>query len=155
MSRLTEHQKRLIFELNAAGAEYLVIGGMAIRAHGIKRITKDLDLIIGPTIENARLLYPILRRRFRFPEPHDYSDLTRPGIMLRDKDLDILSSIDGFNFAEAYARSTWANIDGCRLRVPTIEDLIMAKRSSLRSGNDEIAHLKDQEDIDLLETKRR
>lgn len=151
MSRLSEYQKRLVFEMNAAGTEYLVIGGMAIRAHGIKRETNDLDLIIGPSLQNAQLLNSIFLKRFRFREGHRAADLVRPNVMLREKGVDILSSIDGFNFADAYQRSTWKNLNGCRMRVPSIPDLIAAKRASLASGNDPLAHLRDREDIAILE----
>lgn len=151
MSKMTDTQKRLVFEMNAARAEYLVIGGMAMRAHGIKRATEDLDLLIGPTMENACALNPIFLRRFKFPEEHVAANLIRPGIMLRDKGIDILSSIEGFDFDGAYRRATWINLDGCRLRVPAVQDLITAKRASLASGNDEAAHVRDQEDILVLE----
>ena len=34
---------RLVAALNAGGVDYLVIGGMAVAAHGFVRATKDLD----------------------------------------------------------------------------------------------------------------
>jgi hypothetical protein len=70
--------------------------------------------------------------------------------MLRDKDIDILSSIEGFNFAEAYARAEWLILDEGRMRVPSTTDLVAAKRASLASGNDPVAHAQDQQDIELL-----
>ena len=38
--------------LNAAGADYLVIGGMAMVAHGFNRGTEDIDLLIDRAAEN-------------------------------------------------------------------------------------------------------
>jgi hypothetical protein len=64
MTRLSQQQKKIICEMNAAGAEYLVIGGMAIRAHGFKRPTSDLDLVIGARscgAKSARNLLPSYR----------------------------------------------------------------------------------------------
>ncbi|MBU0678752.1 MAG: hypothetical protein KJ626_11620 [Verrucomicrobia bacterium] len=38
----------LIAELNAAGVRYLVIGGQAVRLHGLPRFSMDWDLFIPP-----------------------------------------------------------------------------------------------------------
>lgn len=155
MGRLTDYQKKLIYAMNLAGAEYLVIGGVAIRAHGLMRTTRDIDLLIGPTIKNANLLNPIFVRRFQFQEGHTPAKLTELGKMLTDKEkgIDILTSIDGFDFASAYARSCTLTIDGCRMRVPSIPDLIETKKASLASGNDANAHRKDAADIHMLEAE--
>ncbi len=32
--------------LNEAGVRYLVVGGLAVNAHGYQRLTNDLDLVI-------------------------------------------------------------------------------------------------------------
>lgn len=38
--------------LNAAKVEYLIVGGLAVNAHGYERFTKDVDLVIGLEREN-------------------------------------------------------------------------------------------------------
>ena len=39
------------------GAEYLIVGGQAVIAHGYPRLTKDMDLLVRPTADNgARVL---------------------------------------------------------------------------------------------------
>lgn len=38
--------------LNAAGARYIVIGGMAIIQHGFVRATEDIDLLVDASAEN-------------------------------------------------------------------------------------------------------
>lgn len=40
--------------LNEAQVRYLVVGGLAVNAHGYVRATRDLDLVIGLTAENIR-----------------------------------------------------------------------------------------------------
>jgi hypothetical protein len=43
--------------LSAHGAEYLLVGGQAVIAHGYPRLTKDMDLWVRPTASNgARVL---------------------------------------------------------------------------------------------------
>ena len=40
--------------LNKEGADYVVIGGIAVQAHVLYRFTRDIDVLIRPTLENAR-----------------------------------------------------------------------------------------------------
>jgi hypothetical protein len=40
--------------LNNEGAAYVVIGGMAVIFHIPYRTTRDIDVLIEPTLENAR-----------------------------------------------------------------------------------------------------
>jgi len=41
-----EDVKQLISALNEAGAEYILIGGYALYAHGYRRATEDIDILI-------------------------------------------------------------------------------------------------------------
>jgi hypothetical protein len=42
----------IIKALNAAQVQYLIVGGLAVVAHGYERFTKDVDLVIGLEREN-------------------------------------------------------------------------------------------------------
>jgi hypothetical protein len=42
----------IIRALNQASVQYLIVGGVAVNAHGYERFTKDLDLVIGLEREN-------------------------------------------------------------------------------------------------------
>lgn len=37
--------ERVVAELNAAGVAYVIVGGLAVGAHGVVRATRDLDLV--------------------------------------------------------------------------------------------------------------
>ena len=39
-----KHLEKLFASLNAAHVRYLVVGGLAVLAHGYLRVTRDLDL---------------------------------------------------------------------------------------------------------------
>ena len=39
--------------LNDAAVDYLVVGGLAVNLHGFVRLTRDVDLVIRLTPENA------------------------------------------------------------------------------------------------------
>lgn len=43
---------RLCRELNARGAKYLIVGGMAVIQHGFLRATEDIDLLLEASLEN-------------------------------------------------------------------------------------------------------
>lgn len=52
--------KELLFAFNSRNVKYLVIGGYAVIVHSQPRATKDLDVLIGPDIENAKAAYAAL-----------------------------------------------------------------------------------------------
>lgn len=42
----------IVKSLNDAGVKYLIVGGLAVNAHGFARLTVDVDLVIGLEKEN-------------------------------------------------------------------------------------------------------
>lgn len=48
--------ERIFTALDAAGVEYVVIGGVAVQAHGHARTTRDVDVVANPTADNLRRL---------------------------------------------------------------------------------------------------
>jgi len=46
----------VIAALNRAGVRYVVVGGLAVGAHGVVRATRDLDLVPDPNMANMRVL---------------------------------------------------------------------------------------------------
>jgi len=49
-----ESVKAIVEALNEAGVRYLVVGGLAVVAHGYLRYTKDVDLVIQLRPDNLR-----------------------------------------------------------------------------------------------------
>jgi hypothetical protein len=52
---------RVVAALNAAGVEYVIIGGLAVGAHGVVRATRDLDIVAAPDQRNMDGLARCLR----------------------------------------------------------------------------------------------
>ena len=52
--------------LNSEGAAYVVIGGMAVMYHLPYRTTRDIDVLIEPTLENAHRVRKAVQRWGRF-----------------------------------------------------------------------------------------
>ena len=93
--------------LNDAGARYLLVGRDALAFHAHPRFTKDLDIWIGATRDNAAAVYRALEA---FGAPLDTlrtDDLATDGIVFQigipPNRIDILTSIDGVQFDEAWA----------------------------------------------------
>lgn len=40
--------------LHEAGVRYVIVGEFALALHGAVRATKDVDVLIEPTVDNAR-----------------------------------------------------------------------------------------------------
>lgn len=49
-----ESLEKLFVALNAASVRYLVVGGLAVLAHGYLRMTRDLDLVIALDGDNPK-----------------------------------------------------------------------------------------------------
>ncbi|HWO24195.1 MAG TPA: hypothetical protein VNO30_35875 [Kofleriaceae bacterium] len=126
---------------------FLVIGGHAVAGHGEPRLTEDLDVFVDRAPENAKRLRDALVD-FGFgtaaPQPRE---LSRPHkvFMLGRKPwrIDILTSIDGVSFKEAWASRVAAQFVATPLYVIGREMLIKNKRASARD--------KDVHDVALLE----
>ena len=48
--------ERIVAALNANGVAYVIVGGLAVAAHGVVRATRDLDLVPEPSDENLERL---------------------------------------------------------------------------------------------------
>jgi hypothetical protein len=91
-----------------AGVRFLVVGAHALAAHGVPRMTGDLDLWVEPTEANAARIWTALRR---FGAPLDAltlreSDFVRPDQVIQlglpPYRIDLLTGISGVGFEEAW-----------------------------------------------------
>ena len=65
--------------LQEAEARYLVVGGLAVIAHGYVRMTKDIDLVLDLSAEALpRALHALGTLGYRPMVPVDLSDFARP-----------------------------------------------------------------------------
>ena len=93
---MERHSIEAIFrELGAAGVRYLVVGGLAVVAHGYVRLTADVDLIIDLEPANVdRSLAALKRLGYRPRAPVDleaFADPRARAEWVRDKGLTVFS----------------------------------------------------------------
>jgi len=128
--------KELLTILNACQVSYLVVGGYAYIYYAEPRYTKDIDLWILPSLENAIRLRQALLQFGGWVEgmilEHFTTERTMFQIGLPPCRVDFLTSIPGLEFDSAYAARKVADIDGLAIPLIALPDLITAKRASGR-----------------------
>jgi hypothetical protein len=103
---LSRDFREFVESLNANRVRYLVVGGYAVALHGYPRLTKDLDIWLGPDHENAaRLLRALDDFGFGslglaetdFLEPDQIVQLGYP-----PNRIDLITSLPGVDFESCY-----------------------------------------------------
>ena len=83
--------------LENKGVRYLIVGGMAVIAHGYTRMTMDLDLVISlqeKNIKNALDVFSQMGYRPRVPvKLHDFADPVKRASWIREKNMTVFSLI--------------------------------------------------------------
>ena len=106
----------MLSALNAERAEDLVVGGYAVGAHGLPRATKDIDLWVRPTAENAARVFRALARFGAPSHGLTISDLLVKGTVYQigvpPQRIDILTAIDGVEFDDAWPERISSEMGG-------------------------------------------
>ena len=144
---LNSHYKDILLLLSKKKVKFLLVGAYAMAVHGYPRSTMDIDLLVMPDAENALL---VLQALVDFGAPTGdlfVEDLQKEGLIFQigvaPCRIDILTSIDGIKFEDAFTRSEIVEIEGIPIHVLSIPDLIKNKRATGRT--------KDLADAEMLE----
>jgi predicted nucleotidyltransferase len=128
---------------------FLIVGAHALAAVAFARATNDIDVLIEPTRANAKRLATVLRE-FGF---HKYADaaeehFSQPGRMAtlghEPLRIDLLSSIDGVTFRNAWRGRVSVEVAGLNLPFLGLAELVLSKRAAGRPKD-----LRDLEDLEL------
>lgn len=126
----------LLAALNAAGAEYLIVGAYAFALHGRPRATKDVDIFVGSDPLNAEKVWQALDS-FGAPLADLHAeDLSTPGtffIMGRPPNqIDVITEIDGVPFERAWSNRVTATYGEQQAHFIGKEDFIANKKAAGR-----------------------
>ena len=84
----------IVRALNEARVQYLIVGGLAVNAHGYERLTKDVDLVIGLEPDNiTRGLRALLAIDYHLSipvSPEEFAQVERREEWRRDKNMIVL-----------------------------------------------------------------
>ena len=147
---LNSDYKDMLQVLLDNGVKFLLVGAYAMAAHGFPRATGDIDIWVEPSTENSVRVY---RSMAAFGAPlHEIDETTfsTPGLIFQigvaPRRIDIITTISGVGFREAYEQSQLVEIEGMPIPILSLDDLIRNKRAT---GRD-----KDRIDADRLEGDR-
>jgi len=128
--------REFIESLNASGVRYLIIGGYAVAYHGHPRYTKDLDVWVEPTPENAERMVAALERfgfgslgltAADFLDPDKVIQLGQPPIRI-----DVVLGPAGVEFEACYASRQTQVIDGVAVNFLDLDSLRRNKAATGR-----------------------
>jgi hypothetical protein len=133
---LSPHFRDMLNALSDANVEFMIVGAYAMAAHGFPRATGDIDLWVRRSSENAQRIWKALLQ-FGAPlaqvTPDDFAaENIVYQIGLPPNRIDLLTSIDGIDFAAALGDCQSIMIDGRRISVIGKASLIQNKRASGR-----------------------
>lgn len=155
--------KNICRSLNEAGVRYLVVGGLAVNAHGYVRFTEDIDLVIWLDAENVKRAFSALGKSGYHPHqpvtPEDFGDSTQREKWRSEKGMVVLKMwndqdpqtqldifvYEPFDFKTEYARAKIEELE------PGLEVQIVGLGALLRMKA-EAGRIKDLNDIDQLKT---
>lgn len=118
--------------------EFVVVGAHALAAHHLPRATGDLDVFVRPSIDNAARVYRALASFGAPLEAHavDAAAFAEPNTVyqlgLPPRRIDILTSISGVTFDEAWAGHVEAVVAGEPVPFLGRAELIRNKRAAGR-----------------------
>lgn len=144
---LNKDFKEFVQSLNENNARYLVIGGYAVAFHGYPRYTKDLDVWVESSQENAMRIVKALEQ-FGFASLGlQAEDFLVPDQVIQlgfpPNRIDILTSVEGVAFQGCYASRVQVVLDGIRVNFIDLENLKKNKRA--------VGRAQDLADLEKLE----
>lgn len=115
----------------AEETEFLVVGAYALAFHGLPRATGDLDFWIARSEENADRVFRALDAFGAPTLDLTVSDLLTPDLVfqigIEPNRIDILTSIDGVEFGEAWKERVLAVVDGLEIPILNLRHMIQNK----------------------------
>lgn len=122
--------------LNNHKVNYMIVGSWAVAYHAQPRYTKDIDILVECSDVNAQKLMKVVDE-FGFGSVGiAKEDFLKEAYVIQlgfePNRIDILTKIDGVDFATAFKRHVVAKITQIDLPFLSIEDLVSAKKTAAR-----------------------
>ena len=142
----------LLTALNAAEARYMLVGGHAVGLFGRPRATKDFDLWVEASADNAARVMKALQAFGAPVGPLAQADLASPGTGFRMGSppyrIELLTMVSGVEFGDAWSRHETHDLEGVACHVISRADLLKNKRAAARAQD-----LADVEALEQLDPK--
>jgi len=151
----------IVGALDAAGTRYLIVGGLAVAAHGYVRFTADIDIVLDPAPAALRTAIEALRELDYQPRApvalEEFADPEKRARWMREKGLTVFSLFSDrhpateidlfveppFDFDSAYERAERIELaPGLQATFVGLADLLDMKRAAGRP--------QDRQDLEAL-----
>ena len=142
----------LLAALSAHDVRYLIVGGYAVTFHARPRFTKDLDVWVEPTAENAGRTWAALAAFGAPLAAHGVTatDFATPGVIYQigvpPTRIDMLTAVQGLEFGSCWQRRVSSKFHDVDVAYLSRDDLIVNKRI--------VGRPQDLEDARELEKRR-
>jgi predicted nucleotidyltransferase len=133
---LNQDFREFIQSLNDNQVRYLVTGGYAVAFHGHPRYTKDIDIWIDRSRNNANKITAALQQ-FGFASLElNVEDFLEPDQVVQlghpPNRIDLLTSLTGVSFDTCYDNRIVVNVEGLEINFINLENLRANKRATGR-----------------------
>jgi hypothetical protein len=135
MEFATPEFSELLSIFNEYEVKYLIVGGFAVMEYSEPRYTKDLDIWVEASPENAAKVFAALRHFGAPLRGLSESDFTEGGFYQMGRPparIDIMMSVDGLAFESAWENRNADNFRGVRVHFIGKADLMRNKEASGR-----------------------
>ena len=136
----------LLSLFNENGVRYLVAGGYATSVYAVPRYTKDLDIWLEPTEENAKAILAALNE-FGFGSVGlNVEDFTKPDHVIQlgyaPNRIDLLTQLKGLDFETSFKNKNVFKLSEIDVSFISSSDLVKNKRA--------VARLQDLADVEQI-----
>jgi hypothetical protein len=115
------------------GAEFIVVGAHAVMFYTEPRYTKDLDVWVCPSPANGAKVHRALRKFGAPMADLSEEDLSVAGTIFQigvaPNRIDIITSIEGVEFVDAWHRRVSSTYGGVGISILALDDLLINKRT--------------------------
>ena len=151
MMRIEKDFEELLKLFEKHKVKYCIVGAFAVGFHAVPRYTKDMDLLVEPSAENAKNVLKALDK-FGFGELKlDINDLSREGMVVQlgyePVRIDLITSVGGCKFEKAWKNKEKGEYGTANVFFIGLDELIQCKSAT---GRDQ-----DKADLKILTVAKR
>lgn len=154
----SSHFKELLKKLNEHQVRYLIVGAYAVMKYTEPRYTKDLDVWVDATADNAGRVFKALAD---FGAPMDgvtVEDFANPDLVfqigIEPERIDIMMEVKGLEFSKAWSQRVEAQFEEVLMILVSKEDLLISKKALGRPQDlIDADHLRQSEQIQASNLK--
>jgi hypothetical protein len=132
----SSHFKELLREFNEHHVRYLLVGAYAVMKYTEPRYTKDLDVWVEPTLENAGRVFTALSNFGAPMQEVGVEDFANPNLIfqigIEPHRIDIMMDVKGLDFTRAWQNRAEAKFENVVIPVVSKSDLLMSKTAAGR-----------------------